>query len=186
MDILTANQITCHIKREFANTIWSLFTNSYPWFTANLLVIYKIYVHLMFTVNYCFCQAMLKIDILIMIYFEIIQILMKHHVIACIFIKTIWSKICVRYMVNSPGISVIMFSKILFCAPFGEFFFGEVKSGIKTNQDIGISLEAANLKKKFKWSSEEVKPFCVDWQVHAWDEYIALLHNYEEHLWLIP
>lgn len=87
MDILTANQITCHIKREGVNTIWPLFTNSYPWFTANLLVIYKIYVHLMFTVNYCFCQAMIKNDILIMIDFEIIQILMQHHVIACIFIK---------------------------------------------------------------------------------------------------
>lgn len=126
-------------QREGVNTILALFTNSYPWLTANLPVIYKIYVHQMFTVNYCFYQVMLKCDILIMIYFEIIQILMKYHVIAWIFLKTIRSKICVRYMVNSSGISVLMFSKILFCAPLGN-----VKSRIKTNQDIGTSLEAEN------------------------------------------
>lgn len=40
MDISTANPIKCHIKREGVNTIWPLFTNSYPWFTANLPVIY--------------------------------------------------------------------------------------------------------------------------------------------------
>lgn len=137
MDISTANQITCHIKREGVIPIWPLFTNSYPWFTANLQVIYKIYVHLMFNVNYCFYQVMLKFDILIMIYFVFIQILMKYHVIVCIFIKTIRSKICVRYMVNSPWISVIMFSIILFWAPLGKFFLGKVKSRIKKTLDIG-------------------------------------------------
>lgn len=91
MDISTDNQMACHIKRAGVNTIWPLFTNSYPWFTANLPVIYKIYVHLLFTVNYCFYQAMQKFDILIMIYFEIIQILMEYDVTACIFIKTIQS-----------------------------------------------------------------------------------------------
>lgn len=137
MDNSTANPITCHIKREGVNTIWPLFTNSYPWFTANLPVIYKIYVHLIFTVNYCFYQVMLKFNILIMIFFEIIQILMKYDVTACIFIKIIQSKICVRYMVNSPWISVLMFSIILFWAPLGKFFFGKVKSRIKKTQDIG-------------------------------------------------
>lgn len=139
MDISTANQMTCHIKREGVNTIWPLFTNSYPWFTANLPVIYKIYVHLLFTVNYCFYQAMQKFDILIMIYFEIIQILMKYYVTACIFIKTIQSEIhvCVRYMVNSPWISVIMFSIILFWAPSRKFFLGKVKSRSKKPQDTG-------------------------------------------------
>lgn len=40
--------------------------------------------------------------------------------------------------------------KNLVLRTFWRVFFGEVKSRIKTNQDIGISLEAANLKKKFK------------------------------------
>lgn len=89
--------------------------------------------------NYCFYQAMQKFDILIMIYFEIIQILMKYYVTACIFIKTIQSEIhvCVRYMVNSPWISVIMFSIILFWAPSRKFSLGKVKSRSKKPQDTG-------------------------------------------------
>lgn len=185
MNISTANQITCHIKREGVNTIWPLITNSYPWFTANLPVIYKMYVHLMFTVKYCFCQVMLKFDILIMIYFEINQILMKYHVIACIFIKTIRSKICVRYMymVNSPGISVIMFSIILFWAPSRKFSLGKVKSRSKKTQDTGAWLAAESVQKIFKWLSEEVILFCVDRHVYTWwYECIALLHHFEVYL----
>lgn len=46
------NQINC----KDVNTIWPLFTNSYIRSTANLPVIYKIYVYLTFTVKYCFYQ----------------------------------------------------------------------------------------------------------------------------------